>query len=566
MGRHVAEFTRSSGYVLDGVSQSAGPGPFNWTVPTGVFDVQYEGSAPGGGGGGGFQGVTAGGGGGGGGAGKQIKRQAGAVTPGTSVSITLGAPGAGGAPGVAGGNAGLLYVTRLGVFYDYSSGGGAGTASAGGLGGGTQFVWTGGAGGTSGNGAPGNAATAQINYTIVGEYGCGAGGGGGISGGASGGSAQIQNSGGITNYGGGGSGNYGGGGAGGLSPLFVQGTMREKGYGGVYGVATPVASAAVDGYGAGGNGSAGHPTTAFAGSAGVEGVFRIFWDDPVPGNSAADTTLLSRITGTVMLAGSYSAPDNAGVASIKAKTDNLPAAPASEGNVTAVGAAVSALPTTAAIASAVWSATTRTLSAAAFTVADIWTYVTRTLTSASGPTTAQIAVAVVDQALSGHATAGTVGGALQSASASGDPLAQLVPGSYAAGTGGYALGKLNVPTPTTPVVVIPGSPVDASLCRLYGYFENINSAIDSTLTVQITLIAPGVAASERLITGRSITASIDSQGRLSYLGQPYVDLQRNDLLTPAGSTYQVTCAALNASYKSITLSGALADLRALLLA
>jgi hypothetical protein len=37
------------------------------------------------------------------------------------------------------------------------------------------------------------------------------------------------------------------------------------------------------------------------------------------------------------------APDNSGIAAIKAKTDNLPAAPASEGNVSAVGSAVLAV-------------------------------------------------------------------------------------------------------------------------------------------------------------------------------------------------------------------------------
>lgn len=46
---------------------------------------------------------------------------------------------------------------------------------------------------------------------------------------------------------------------------------------------------------------------------------------------------------TRLASGSYTAPDNSGIAAIKAKTDNLPAAPASEGNVTAVGNAVVAV-------------------------------------------------------------------------------------------------------------------------------------------------------------------------------------------------------------------------------
>ncbi|HVU12177.1 MAG TPA: hypothetical protein VHD90_12910, partial [Phototrophicaceae bacterium] len=55
------------------------------------------------------------------------------------------------------------------------------------------------------------------------------------------------------------------------------------------------------------------------------------------------------------------------------------------------------------------------------------------------PSASQNAVAVVDQALSGHTTAGTVGAALASAS---DPLVAAVPGSYASGTAGWYLGQL----------------------------------------------------------------------------------------------------------------------------
>lgn len=46
---------------------------------------------------------------------------------------------------------------------------------------------------------------------------------------------------------------------------------------------------------------------------------------------------------TRVAAADYTAPDNASITAIKAKTDNLPASPASEGNVTAVGNAVNAV-------------------------------------------------------------------------------------------------------------------------------------------------------------------------------------------------------------------------------
>lgn len=78
------------------------------------------------------------------------------------------------------------------------------------------------------------------------------------------------------------------------------------------------------------------------------------------------------------------------VAAIKAKTDNLPAAPAATGDI----------PTAATIADAVW-----------------------------------------DEATSGHSTAGTTGKALTDAAASGDPWGTALPGAYSAGTAGHIIGN-----------------------------------------------------------------------------------------------------------------------------
>lgn len=57
------------------------------------------------------------------------------------------------------------------------------------------------------------------------------------------------------------------------------------------------------------------------------------------------------------------------------------------------------------------------------------------------PSAASIAVATVDQSLSGHTTAGTVGGALNAAGSAGDPWSTMLPGSYASGTAGYIVGN-----------------------------------------------------------------------------------------------------------------------------
>jgi len=61
------------------------------------------------------------------------------------------------------------------------------------------------------------------------------------------------------------------------------------------------------------------------------------------------------------------------------------------------------------------------------------------------PTSADIADAVWNEDLSGHATAGSAGKALSDAGAAGDPWSTAVPGAYGAGTAGYVLGT-NVDT------------------------------------------------------------------------------------------------------------------------
>lgn len=57
------------------------------------------------------------------------------------------------------------------------------------------------------------------------------------------------------------------------------------------------------------------------------------------------------------------------------------------------------------------------------------------------PTTS-IADAVWDEAISGHLTSGTTGAKLNTAGSASDPLENAVPGSYAGGTAGHALGLL----------------------------------------------------------------------------------------------------------------------------
>jgi hypothetical protein len=58
------------------------------------------------------------------------------------------------------------------------------------------------------------------------------------------------------------------------------------------------------------------------------------------------------------------------------------------------------------------------------------------------PTVGAVADQVWDEALSGHAVAGSAGAALTASGSAGDPLTNEVPGSYAQGTAGFALGRI----------------------------------------------------------------------------------------------------------------------------
>ena len=107
------------------------------------------------------------------------------------------------------------------------------------------------------------------------------------------------------------------------------------------------------------------------------------------------------------------------IAAIKAKTDNLPAAPAAVGDI----------PSAATIADAVW-----------------------------------------DEATSGHATAGTTGAALIAAGSAGDPWATALPGAYSAGTAGNIIGnRIDVASSTLATAT--------NLATLAGYVDTEVAAI-----------------------------------------------------------------------------------------
>lgn len=141
---------------------------------------------------------------------------------------------------------------------------------------------------------------------------------------------------------------------------------------------------------------------------------------------------------------------------------------------------------------------------------------------------------------------------------SADPLLAAVPGAYAAGTAGAALGKLNVGAPAAPVGVVPLPAGDAEVCRVYGYFETLRNK-PGAVQVSFKLIGPAGLRSERILVGREVRFSTDATGALSDGTNPWVELQRTDTLQPAGAQYEINCPALGVRNKRVTLTAPTAD-------
>jgi len=83
------------------------------------------------------------------------------------------------------------------------------------------------------------------------------------------------------------------------------------------------------------------------------------------------------------------------------------------------------------------------------------------LAAASAPTVQEVVDGVLDEPIAGHLGAGTVGAKLNAAGASGDPLENLVPGSYAAGTAGAALGNVPAVKAKTDLLGVAGVTVSS---------------------------------------------------------------------------------------------------------
>lgn len=249
-----------------------------WVVPTGVSSITVlaAGGGGGGGGGGGCNGGVSGGGIGGsgsGGQGAQPKFMNVDVTPGQTLTITVGSGGSAGSAGttagLGGGNGGTGGTTTI-------TGTGLNLAFAGGLGG------LGGDFGVSSAPAPSGSARGDQSLPLIDRPGSGAGGAGATAGNPSGvggtGSRSILATGGAggASSAGGGDPNSGGGGGGGAG--FSNGGSGASGVSGVSGLSGGAGSTSAGGGGGSGGANAGGNVNGGAGGVGGTGKVEIYYN------------------------------------------------------------------------------------------------------------------------------------------------------------------------------------------------------------------------------------------------------------------------------------------------
>jgi hypothetical protein len=160
---------------------------------------------------------------------------------------------------------------------------------------------------------------------------------------------------------------------------------------------------------------------------------------------------------------------------------------------------VAAAPAASAVADAVWDEAIAGHAGAGSTGA--------ALSAATAPSAATIADAVWDEAIAGHAGAGSAGAALAAAGSAGDPWSTLIPGAYGAGTAGKILGdNINAPIGTVDTVV------DAIKAK--------TDTIGSGTVTAVSPVAAGGAVS--IIAGDSYDA--DDGRELSWTGTTWPSL------------------------------------------
>jgi len=151
------------------------------------------------------------------------------------------------------------------------------------------------------------------------------------------------------------------------------------------------------------------------------------------------------------------------------------------------------------------------------------------------PTVEEIADAVWDEAIADHQTAGSTGEQLQAAGDSGDPWATTVPGDYADGTAGAAVGRLNNTPAENPVAIIPAPPANPDLAAVFVDTEDILGAPVTNAVIQIELVTTQPATTEAgRVVGNHVKKMTHEEGTP---GRYTVDLE-------TGLKYRAKCAEL----------------------
>lgn len=135
--------------------------------------------------------------------------------------------------------------------------------------------------------------------------------------------------------------------------------------------------------------------------------------------------------------------------------------------------------------------------------------------AAAGASPAAVADAVWDEALSGHATAGSTGEALSNAGSAGDPWATSLPGAYGAGTAGKIIGD-NINATVSSRSSHSAADVWAAGTRTLTSFGTLIADIwayaTRTLSSFGSLVSDIWANGTRTITGGTVTTNSDKTG------------------------------------------------------
>jgi hypothetical protein len=161
---------------------------------------------------------------------------------------------------------------------------------------------------------------------------------------------------------------------------------------------------------------------------------------------------------------------------------------------------------------------------------------------------AELADAVWDEALSGHATAGTAGAALTAAGSAGDPWSTALPGSYGAGTAGAILA-------TTIPATLSGLATASALSTAAGYIDTEVAAIKAkTDNLPAAPAATGDIPTVTQIWSTALTEAYRSAGATGTGAQLlYETLQNLTEFVISGTTKTVRRLDGSTSAKTYTL-------------